>query len=275
LTFPVFSQINARVQPGYDLADIPAVSVHAPLAPVDPISLLDAEETERIRRLERKRIHDAERRLEGWERYRALIDASDEAYELIDISNREARFALILMGALNAVALVLVTRADALSILPSRDRYWMVALFVAYIVMAVGFLLQAIEALRPGRFRPRLWDWTGGDDDRPAGVRYYEDVIEQTAAGHWKAWQDVRLTQLNAEIAVQVHSLSLKNHAKHVAIRRLYGGLRIMAMVLGALMIVFAWLVWTQPEPLRTVPAHQEPTHKTAPVPVPSMPTFP
>src|SRR4029078_6705954 len=129
--------------------------------------------------------------------------------------------ALILMGALNAVALVLVTRADALSMLPARHCYWMLALFVAYIVMAVGFLMQAIEALRPGRFRPTLWDWTGGEDDRPAGVRYYEDVIQMTAAQHWKAGERVRLTQLNSEISVQVHSLSLKNHAKHVAIRRL------------------------------------------------------
>src|SRR6185436_6179830 len=120
-------------------------------------------------------------------------------------------------------------------------RYWMVGLFVIYIVMAVGFLMQAIEALRPGRFRPRIWDWNGGEDDRPAGVRYYEDVIQTTAAEHWKAWQEVRLT--------------LKNHAKHAAIRRLYGGLRLMALVLGALMIVFAWLVWTQPEPtLRVTP---------------------
>src|SRR5436190_8163245 len=165
----VFSQIAAQMEPRPSLADIPAVSVHAPPAPVDPVALTEAEEAERIRRRERKRMHDAERRLEGWERYRALIDASDEAYELIDISNREARSALILMGALNAVALVLVTRADALSMLPARDRYWMVALFVAYIVMAVGFLIQAIEALRPGRFRPRLWDWTGEHDDRPAG----------------------------------------------------------------------------------------------------------
>jgi len=249
------------------------VSVHAPLAPADSMSLLDAEEAERIRRRDRKRLHDAERRLEAWERYRALIDASDEAYELIDISNREARFALILMGALNAVALVLLTRADALSMLPARDRYWMVALFVAYIVLAVGFLMQAIEALRPGRFRPRIWDWTGADDDRPAGVRYYEDVIQQTAAGHWKAWQDVRLTQLNAEIAVQVHSLSLKNHAKHAAIRRLYGGLRIMALFLGALMIVFAWLVWTQSEPLRIVPARVESPRPS--VQIPTLPTIP
>jgi hypothetical protein len=116
------------------------VTVHAPLAPVAPadhLALLEADEAERIRRRERKRAHDADRRLEAWERYRALVDASDEAYELIDISNREARFALILMGALNAVALVLLTRADALTLLPARDRYWMVGLFVAYIVMAV------------------------------------------------------------------------------------------------------------------------------------------
>ena len=252
------------------------MSVHAPLAPADPDALLDAEEADRIRRRERKRAHDSERRLEAWERYRALIDASDEAYELIDISNREARFALSLMGALNAVALVLLTRADAMSLLPARDRYWMVALFVAYIVMAVGFLIQAIEALRPGRFRPRIWDWTGGEDDRPTGVRYYEDVIQQTAAEHWKAWQQVRLTQLNAEIAVQVHSLSLKNHAKHRAIRRLYGGLRVMALVLGALMIVFAWLVWTQPEPGHKEPKHAESRQQPAPpVPIPSIPTIP
>ena len=250
------------------------MSVQAPLAPVDPVLIIEAEETERKLRRERKRAHDAERRLEGWERYRALVDASDEAYELIDISNREARFALILMGALNAVALVLLTRADALSLLPARDRYWMVALFVAYIVMAVGFLIQAIEALRPGRFRPKIWDWNGVDDDRPIGVRYYEDVIRQSAAEHWKAWQEVKLTQLNAEIAVQVHSLSLKNHAKHVAIRRLYGGLRLMALVLGALMIVFCWLVWTQPEPLRSVPGRVE-SGRMRPVPVPSLPTIP
>jgi hypothetical protein len=76
-------------------------------------------------------------------------------------------------------------------------------------------------------------------------VRYHEDVIQRTAAEHWKAWQEVRLSQLNAELAVQVHSLSLKNNAKHIGLRRLYQGLRAMALVLAILMIVFAWLVWT------------------------------
>jgi hypothetical protein len=67
----------------------------------------------------------------------------------------------------------------------------------------------------------------------------------------------------------------LKNHSKHAAIRRLYGGLRLMALVLGALMIVFAWLVWTQPEPtLRVTPARAE-SNRQMPMPVPSLPTIP
>ena len=208
------------------------------------LSELEAEERKRLRR-ERKRLFDAERTLDEWERYRALVDANDEAFEQIDVTNREARFALILMGALNAVVLVLLTRAEALNALSPAERYWIAGLFGGYVVMAIAFLLQAIEALRPGRFRPRLWDWTHEESSRPAGVRYYEDVIKKSASEHWQAWQAVRLTQLNAEMCVQLHSLSLKNHAKHTAIRRLYNGLRAMALVLGLLMVIFAWLVWT------------------------------
>ena len=49
---------------------------------------LPAEEHSEIRLSKRdlKRLHDPTRALDGWERYRALIDASDEAYDLIDIS---------------------------------------------------------------------------------------------------------------------------------------------------------------------------------------------
>ena len=108
----------------------------------------------------------------------------------------------------------------------------------------------------------------------PVEAIFHEDNVPE----EWKPF-----TQLNAEISVQVHSLSLKNHAKHVAIRRLYGGLRVMALVLGALMIVFAWLVWTQPEPPHNYStksetkhsAHAAPSTPAAPVPVPSVPLVP
>jgi len=198
----------------------------------------------KLRSRDFKRLYDPTRELDGWERYRALVDTSDEAYDLIDISNREARFALIVMGALNALPLVLLTKTDVVSSLTTGERYWMVALLIGYAVLLLAFILQAIEALRPGRFRPELGGWSAGSPDLPAGVRYYEDIIKRSATEHWTAWQHVRLAQLNAELAVQVHSLALKNNAKHLAVRRLYLGLRAMALMLAALLTLYLVFVW-------------------------------
>jgi hypothetical protein len=185
---------------------------------------------------------DADRTLDEWERYRALLDASNEAAAQIGTTASETRFALSLTGAFTAFALLLLTRVDVFRTLPPAGRMWMAGLFLVYFVVAIGFFIQATEALRPGRFKPRLWDWTLGDTTRPAGIRYYEDVTRKSAAEHWQAWHDVRLSQVNAEICVQLHSLSRKNHARHLAVRRLYLGVRIMAAVLGLLAASYVWL---------------------------------
>ena len=78
----------------------------------------------KLKKKDFKRLFDPTRELDGWERYRALIDASDEAYDLIDISNREARFALIVMGALNAMPQMRSPRVieEMMSVLVSSSR---------------------------------------------------------------------------------------------------------------------------------------------------------
>jgi hypothetical protein len=192
-----------------------------------------------------KRLTDPVRPLDGWERYRALTDAADEAYDLIDIRNREARFALIVMGALNALPVLLLTKTNIIHSMTKGERYWMLAFVTGYALLLLFFILQAIEALHPGRFRPSLTDWSKDSGDLPVGVRDFEDVIKLSAAEHWTAWQTVRLSQLNAELAVQVHSLALKNSAKHRAVGRLYVGLRAMALTLAALVAMYLLFVWT------------------------------
>jgi hypothetical protein len=196
------------------------------------------------RKKDLKRLQDVTRSLDGWEQYRALVDASEEAYDLIDISNREARFALIVMGALNAVPFVLLTRTDAIAALTRNERIGMAVLLSGYTILLLCFILQAIEALHPGWFKPEISGWSTDRLDHPSGVRHFEDIIQRTAAEHWTAWQAVRLSQLNAELAVQIHSLARKNHAKHLAVRRLYLGLRAMAAMLGVLLLLFGIFSW-------------------------------
>lgn len=190
--------------------------------------------------------HDNENRrpLDPWERYRALNAAMDEAYELIDLNNREGRFALILMSGLNAAVLVAGTRNDIASLLMANARPFAITLFLIYVVVALYYTLQAVDALRPGHFRPRLGAWPKDRSDYPKGVRYFEDVIAFDAEGYWQAWCEVTMEQLNAELAVQVHSLCVKNSVKRVALRRLYNGLRIMTLLLAGIVALFVVSAW-------------------------------
>jgi hypothetical protein len=201
----------------------------------------DGADPEAEERRRAKRQRDDLRPLDPWERYRALNDALDESYELIDISNREARFALIMMGVLNAALFVIGTRGSLVAGLPGGARVVLAAALVLYSALAVHFLLQAVEALRPRKFHSHLPEAPAGAPDRqPMGVRYFEDVVRRDAEGHWRAWNEVRLGQLNAELAVQGHSLSLRNKAKYDAVRRLYAGLRLMTVLAAVMLMVMA-----------------------------------
>lgn len=191
-----------------------------------------------------KRLLDGDRPLDAWERNRSLNDAIDEAYDQLDINNREARFALILMGGLNAFLVVAATRSELLSALSGRQRSAIGILAAVYAVVAVYFVLEAIESLKPGRFRPKLGGWSPQSSDYPQGVRYFEDVVQRDVQSHWRAWQQVRVDQLNAELAVQLHSLCLKTAVKRASLRRLYAGLRIMTLLISALIVLLVYGAW-------------------------------
>jgi hypothetical protein len=187
---------------------------------------------------------DGSRPLDSWEQYRALNDAIDEAYEVTDIGNREARFALLVMGILNAFVVIAASRPEVVSAVQGGQRTVATVLLAVYAVTAVYFLFQAIQALRPGRFRPELGRWTKDRKDHPVGIRYYEDVIRRDVHSHWTAWSDVRVEQLNAELAVQHHSLCVKSNVKRLALHRLFAGLQLMTLLVFGLMVLFVVAAW-------------------------------
>lgn len=202
----------------------------------DP-SVVDARDDAQVRKAKDKL--DDTRQLTPAELYRALNDALDEGYELFDLSNREARFALILMGGLNAALVIVASQSGLREQLSPIEQQIEASVIGVYALLAIVFLFQAITALRPGQFRPKLKHWPRERPDFPQGVRYFEDIVTRGTADHWEAWQGVTLRQLNAELAVQVHSLALKNAARKKALRRLYSSLRIMTAVFAAILILF------------------------------------
>jgi len=184
------------------------------------------------------------RQLDSWERYRALNDAMDEAYEMMDHGNREARFALLVMGILNAIVLIGASRQEVVSAFDGSQRLGAGILLGVYAVTAIYFLFQAIAALRPNQFRPDLKAWNEERADYPRGVRYHEDVIERDVHSHWLAWSQVPIAGLNAELAVQHHSLCMKSNVKRIALARLFAGLRVMTMLVVGLMALFVYAAW-------------------------------
>jgi uncharacterized protein YjiK len=196
-------------------------------------------ESKRDRKLRRKAerlIRDARRPLDSWERYRALVDALEEANDLVDLADHKARFALVIMGAINVVVFFLATRTDSMgggtgSLLP-----WLGVFMVIYALVSVYYFLQAIESLRPRRPAANISPPAeGGLQEHPVGLRFYEEALRREIEDYRAAWRDVRIGQLNAEIAIQIHIVSGINRAKYAALQRLYRGLQILTLMAAAL----------------------------------------
>ena len=73
----------------------------------------------KLSKKERKLLKDQTRALDSWERYRALTDVVEEALDLVDLADHKARFALVIMGALNALLFLLASATDVFDAIPS------------------------------------------------------------------------------------------------------------------------------------------------------------
>ena len=218
------------------------------LRPAVPEAAL-ADESRRQKK-DAKRLAESTRSLDAWERYRTLVDALEEALDLVELADRKARFALLIMGALNVAFFFLVTRSELVEVLPAWLRPFLAFYLLAYAGVALFFFLQAIEALKPRRFRPQIaYPGAAGPDHYPDGLRYYEDVVLRDLESYRRAWRDVRFGQLNAELAVQNHVMARINSDKFRSLRRLYGGLRVLTLLAGGLLAVLALSLLLSPAP--------------------------
>ena len=191
----------------------------------------------RQQRKDAKLLLEASRPLDPWERYRALVDAFEQGIDLAEMADRKVRFALLVMASLNIAVFALSTRSELLGFGPFQLRGWLGAYLLVYAIVAVYFFVQAVDALRPRAGTPP--GAAPGPSFEASRLRHLERVLSQDIATYAQAWRDVRFDQLHNELALQNHRLAQINEEKYAALGRLYGGLRVLALLLAGL-VVFA-----------------------------------
>ena len=227
--------------------DAPVTTPPSPpvVPPTDGGPRADKQGPVKLSKKQKKLIKDAHRPLDSWERYRALTDVLDEALDLVDLADHKARFAMIIMTAINAVIYLLGARTDVIRDLPEGIRPWMIAGFILYILTSLYFFFQAIESLRPRKSQPQVrYAGESGLEEHPLGLRFYEDILSRDVEAYRRAWREIKIGQLNAELAVQAHALAQINRAKYHALGRLYLGLQIMIVMGVVLLMVGAIAFW-------------------------------
>lgn len=195
----------------------------------------DESKAERRRRKEAERLLET-RQLDPWERYRALSDHVDHLLDVTELADRKTRFALVILGALNAVNVLIAVRAPQLggnALSPVLVQSYI----TAYVLLSLYAAVFAIIALRP---RSQEMDGAAVQGE-PTGLNLLAGKPNVDADAYYDTWRQAELSQVNRELAMRSHLLARANSEKFKALRRVYQGLLVL-VAMTAVVAVFIGL---------------------------------
>jgi hypothetical protein len=178
------------------------------------------------------------RKMDAWERYRALSDLLDNYADLSEYADRKARFALVVMGALNALNVVAAAQPNLLAGMRSGAATgWLGAYIVGYATLSVYFVVHAINTLRP---RLDLFPTRDGSGTLAgsSGLRFMADINPADKRTYYQRWTGATVGQVNEELAEHVQVLSRLCDVKFRTLGRVYRGLLGMAALTAAMACV-------------------------------------
>ena len=111
----------------------------------EPVSGDHEQRAHKHRKREAKRRRDAERPPESLERFRILAELVREGRQLVELADHKARYALIILGVLNAAVFLVITRAHLTGALSSAVRPWLISALAIYAVLTFLLMLHAID----------------------------------------------------------------------------------------------------------------------------------
>ena len=175
------------------------------------------------RKREAKRRRDAQRLPDSYERFKILLQVIGEQRHVVDLEDHRARYAMIIMGAINAAVFLVASRVAGNGHLPAALPLWLLGIVLVYVAATMLFILAAVDCLRPRALQRK-------------GLLHWEGAVRHEVAEYETAWSEVRMDQLNREAVFIAHMLARMIHEKYRANCRLYGGL-VVLIVLGAVLL--------------------------------------
>lgn len=177
------------------------------------------------------------RMLDPWERYRALVDLYEAFFDMNELADRKTRFALVMMGALNALNLILGTQR-MFGDLTVGVRPIVAVYFTIYAALSLYFFVHAIATLRP-----RISMFPGG---RPgaaprAGLRFIGDVVAASSDEYYQRWTNIQIGELCRETAQHVQVVARVTDVKFKALDRVFNGLTAMTSLSAIMVTVLAY----------------------------------
>lgn len=192
---------------------------------------------------ERRRQKDIERFMEDrpldpWERYRALSDHVDHLLDVTELADRKTRFALLILGALNAVNVLIAFRAPQVD--ADGLNHSFVQIYVAgYVIISLYFFVYAILALRPRAGRMHRAGEERADGGVP-GLRLMNDILATDIDDYYDLWKTAEVGQLDREMALQAYLLARANAEKFRAVNRVFRGLLLLVGLTALLVAIIA-----------------------------------
>ena len=213
----------------------------APILAPQPLPNEHDKAARKRRKREAKIRRDAARPPDSFERFRVLAELVKEGRQIIDLVDHRARYALVVIGALNAGVFLILSKGQLFDSVSAAARPWLIGSFAVYAATTVLFVYYAVDCLRPRRMNyGHLMAETAHSGESgnsgPTGVLYWETIATSELEAYQRKWSTVRMEQLNAEVVIIAHEQARLIREKYVVLGRLYSGLGMLVFLAGALL---------------------------------------
>ena len=158
---------------------------------------------------------------------------ADHLLDVTELADRKTRFALVILGALNAVNVLIAIRAPQLGG-SALSPVLVQSYITGYVLISLYAAVFAIIALRP-----RSQEMDGATvQGEPTGMNLLAGKANTDADEYYDTWRQAELSQVNRELAMRSHLLARANSEKFRALRRVYQGLMVL-VAMTALVALF------------------------------------